>query len=318
METWRIADLDPQGLEAIILCPGQGAQAVGMGQAWHDASEAAADAFAQADDVLGDSLGAPLSEICFNGPLDRLNRTDVAQPALYVCGVASFRGMTQRDGDRPIAAAAGLSLGEYTALHLAGAFDFAGGLRLVAQRGRLMQEAAEQADSSMVALIGADESQAQSICEEAAAGEVLVIANLNAPGQIVLSGHLGACRRAVEVAGKMDLRATPLAVAGAFHSPLMQGAADAMAEALAGVELGPLDMPVWSNVTAQPHDPQNPELLRQRLVEQIVSPVRWTQTCHGLVASGTIDVHELAPGGVLRGLMRRINRSVKVKSHDQP
>ena len=118
------------------------------------------------------ALGAPLSEICFEGPLDRLNRTDVAQPALYVCGVASFRGMTQRDGDCPIAAAAGLSLGEYTALHLAGAFDFAEGLRLVAQRGLLMQEAAEQADSSMVALIGADEDQAQAVCDEAAAARI--------------------------------------------------------------------------------------------------------------------------------------------------
>lgn len=310
--------MEAQGLEAIILCPGQGAQAVGMGQAWHEASEAAAKTFAQADDVLGDSLGAPLSEICFKGPPDRLNQTDVAQPALYVCAVASFRGLIQRDGERPIAAAAGLSLGEYTALHLAGAFDFAAGLRLVAQRGRLMQEAAERADSSMVALIGADEDQAQAVCDEAASGEVLVIANLNAPGQIVLSGHSGACRRAVEAAQKMDLRAKPLAVAGAFHSPLMQGAADAMAKALAGTELGSLDMPVWSNVTAQPHDPENPELLRQRLVQQIVSPVRWTETCHGLAASGTIDVHELAPGGVLRGLMRHINRNVKVKNHDQP
>jgi [acyl-carrier-protein] S-malonyltransferase len=247
-----------------------------------------------------------------------LNRTDVAQPALYVCAVASFRGLAERDGELPIAAAAGLSLGEYTALHLAGAFDFAQGLRLVAQRGRLMQEAAERTESGMVALIGAGEDQAQAICDEAAAGEVLVIANLNAPDQIVLSGHSGACRRAIEVAGRLDLRATPLAVAGAFHSPLMQSAADAMAEALAEIEVLPLRLPVWSNVTAQPHDPQNLELLRQRLVEQIISPVRWAQTCHRLVGEGTMTVHELAPGRVLRGLMRRINPSVKVKNHDQP
>ena len=232
--------------------------------------------------------------------------------------MASYQGLRERAGELPIAAAAGLSLGEYTALHLAGAFDFAQGLRLVAQRGRLMQEAAERTEGGMVALIGAGEDQAQAICDEAAAGEVLVIANLNAPGQIVLSGHSGACRRAIEVAERLDLRATPLAVAGAFHSPLMQSAADAMAEALAEIEVFPLRVPIWSNVTAQPHDPQNLELLRQRLVEQIISPVRWAQTCHKLVGEGTMTVHELAPGRVLRGLMRRINPSVKVKNHDQP
>ncbi|MCZ6811657.1 MAG: ACP S-malonyltransferase, partial [Planctomycetota bacterium] len=293
--------MEAQGLEAVILCPGQGAQAVGMGQAWHDASEAAAGTFAEADVVLGNSLGAPLSELCFGGPADQLNRTDVAQPALYVCAVASYRGLMERDGERPIAAAAGLSLGEYTALHLAGAFDFAQGLRLVAQRGRLMQDAAERTEGGMVALIGAGEDQAQAICDEAASGEVLVIANLNAPGQIVLSGHLEACRRAIEVAGRLDLRATPLAVAGAFHSPLMQSAADTMTQALAEIEFSPLRLGVWSNVTAQPHDPQNLELLRQRLVEQIISPVRWAQTCHKLVGEGTMTVHELAPGRVLRG-----------------
>ena len=310
--------MESQGREAVILCPGQGAQAVGMGQAWHDASGAAASVFAEADDVLGDSLGTPLSDLCFGGPADQLNRTDVAQPALYVCAVASYQGLRERAGELPIAAAAGLSLGEYTALHLAGAFDFAQGLRLVAQRGRLMQEAAERTEGGMVALIGAGEDQAQAICDEAAAGEVLVIANLNAPGQIVLSGHSGACRRAIDVAERLDLRATPLAVAGAFHSPLMQSAADAMAEALAEIEVFPLRVPIWSNVTAQPHDPQNLELLRQRLVEQIISPVRWAQTCHKLVGEGTMTVHELAPGRVLRGLMRRINPSVKVKNHDQP
>ncbi len=310
--------METHGPETAILCPGQGAQSVGMGLAWRNASKAAAATFAEADECLGDVLGAPLSEICFSGPADRLNQTDVAQPALYVCGVASYRGLMEQEGELAMTVAAGLSLGEYTALHLAGAFSFAEGLRLVATRGRLMQQAAERADSSMVALIGVEQNQAQAICDEAAAGDVLVIANLNAPGQIVLSGHTTACERAAEVAQRLELRATPLAVAGAFHSPLMQYAADGMAEALAAAEIAPLQVPVWSNVTAEPHDPENLELLRQRLVEQIVRPVRWAQTCHELAASGTIDVHELAPGNVLRGLMRRINRNVKVKSHDQP
>lgn len=302
----------------VILCPGQGAQAVGMGKSWHDASEAAANTFKEADEILADSLGAPLSKLCFEGPAERLNRTDITQPGLFVCGVASYRGMVQLNGPMPIAAAAGLSLGEYTALHLAGAFDFAQGLKLVALRGKLMQEAAEGIDSSMVALIGADEEQAQAICDEAAQGEVLVPANFNAPGQIVLSGHTSACNRAIQAAQERQIRATSLTVAGAFHSPLMQSAADKLGQALASITIGDLKTQVWSNVTGKPHDPQNPELLRQRLVEQLINPVRWDRTCQQLTQEGTIQFHELAPGGVLRGLMRRINRSVKVHKHDQP
>ncbi len=302
-----------------------------MGRAWSAHSAAARETFEQADGILAEALGAPLSQLCFEGPAETLNRTDVAQPALYVCAIASHRGLAEAAGDgRDPCAAAGLSLGEYTALHLAGAFGFEEGLQLVATRGRLMQEAAEASDSSMVAVIGADEVQARAVCDEAAGGQTLVCANFNAPGQIVLSGHAAACERAVAVADEKGLRATPLAVAGAFHSPIMQPAADGMALALADVALKPLQIPVWSNVTAEPHDPQDMELLRTRLVEQIVRPVRWAETCQGLASKwaatggakgasgGTIGFHELAPGSVLRGLMRRIDRNVKVTSHDDP
>ncbi|MHC4218008.1 MAG: ACP S-malonyltransferase [Planctomycetota bacterium] len=302
----------------VILCPGQGAQAVGMGKAWCEVSPGARRVFDEADAVLGDSLGAPLSELCFEGPADQLNRTDVAQPALYTCSVASYRAMVERDGELPPGAAAGLSLGEYTALHLAGVFDFADGLRLVARRGKLMQDAAQAATSSMVALTGADEEKAHSVCETAAEGEVLVCANFNAPGQIVLSGHSGACERAVAAAQGLGLRATPLTVAGAFHSPIMQSAADGMSMSLAEAVFQPPQAPVWSNVTARPHDSQDVELLKKRLVEQIVSPVQWSETCRGLAGGATMEFHELAPGAVLRGLMRRIDRNVKVISHDQP
>jgi [acyl-carrier-protein] S-malonyltransferase len=315
----------------VVLCPGQGAQAVGMGRRWVESSPAAREVFEQADAALAGELGAALSAICFEGPPERLNRTDISQPAIYTCSVACWRGLQERegggDGDPEsgmrVAAAAGLSLGEYTALHLAGAFDFLEGLRLVATRGRLMQEAAEASQGSMVALVGADELQAAEVCERAASeGEVLVPANLNAPGQIVLSGHASACRRAAEAAAAIGLKAAPLAVAGAFHSPLMAPAAERMAEALATADLRPLRVPVWSNVTAGRHDPENLELLRQRLVEQIVRPVLWAQSCLDLVSSGGYGVdwtyHELAPGSVLRGLMRRIDREIKVVSHDEP
>ena len=287
-----------------------------MGKAWADHSPAARAVFAEADRILGDDLGAPLSALCFEGPADRLHRTDVAQPALYTCGVACWRELAKGQGaETQIAGAAGLSLGEYTALHLAGAFDFATGLRLVVTRGRLMQQAAEASAGSMVALIGAGEETAQAICREAAGDEVLVCANFNAPGQIVLSGHRRACERAIRAAEDRGLTARPLEVAGAFHSPLMAPAAAGLGEALAGAEIQGPAVPVFSNVTARPHQR---ELLRRRLVEQVVSPVRWHQTCLGLAAGDTIAYHELAPGSVLRGLMRRIDRNRKVISHDQP
>jgi [acyl-carrier-protein] S-malonyltransferase len=301
-----------------ILCPGQGAQAVGMGQAWIEASSAAAAVFKEADDVLGDQLGAPLSELCFRGPAERLNQTDASQPALYTCGVASFHALKDTlDGVIP-AALAGLSLGEYTALHLAGVFDFATGLKLVALRGRLMQDAAVASKGGMLALIGADEAQAVEVCSRAAEGGVLVPANFNAPGQIVLSGDAEACDRAAEAAGEMELRATPLTVAGAFHSPHMQPAADGMAEALGALTFTKPDIPIWSNVTAEPHSADDPEQIKQLLVEQIVSPVRWAQSCSAMLAEDILEWHELAPGAVLRGLMRRIERTVKVISHDTP
>ncbi len=305
--------------DVIYLCPGQGAQALGMGRAWHRSSAAAKAVFDEADRVLGDRLGAPLSQLCFQGPAERLNQTDVSQPAIYACSIASARGRAETAGEPTLTATAGLSLGEYTALCLAGVFDFATGLELVAARGQLMQEAAEASDGGMVALIGADEARAEEVCRKAGQGEILVCANFNAPGQIVLSGHRTACDRAVEIAGETGLRATALTVAGAFHSPLMQPAADRMAEILGRVEMQPPTCPVWSNVTAARHDPENPELLRQRLVEQIVQPVRWAQGCAALAAEHAESAyHELAPGSVLRGLMRRIDRNVKVMSHDEP
>jgi len=306
----------------VVLCPGQGAQAIGMGRAWAQASPAANAVFDEADATLGDSLGAPLSRLCFDGPAETLNRTNVSQPAIYTCSIACFRVLQERGLLQSIAATAGLSLGEYTALHLAGAFSFADGLRLVATRGRLMQEAAEQASGSMVALIGADDAQAQTVCDQTLAalpGQVLVCANFNAPGQVVLSGHATACAKAVEVAAALGLRATQLTVAGAFHSALMQPAADQMAEAISQADLAPLSIPVWSNVTAKPHDLRNREQLRSMLVQQIVSPVRWSQSCQDLLRSvPSAEVHELAPGAVLKGLMRRIDKNTRVTNHEEP
>ncbi len=306
----------------IILCPGQGAQTIGMGKAWAEASNEAAQIFDRADELLGDRLGDRLSTLCFDGPAEALNRTDIAQPALYVTGVACFRAVFPDLEPSNIAAAAGLSLGEYTALHIAGAFSFEDGLELVCLRGRAMQDAAEASDSSMVALIGADEQQAAAVCDAARGDGVLVPANFNAPGQIVISGSSDACDRAVEAASESGLRATKLSVAGAFHSPLMQPAADRLAEALTRTEIRHPACPVVSNVTAQPHAANSggdfAQTLRRLLVEQLTSPVRWAESCVWLNRNATGEYHELAPNKVLSGLMRRIERSIKVTNHDAP
>lgn len=306
----------------IILCPGQGAQCIGMGKLWHSSSPEAARVIDRADEYLGDRLGARLSSLCFTGPEDLLNRTDVAQPALYTVAVASFRAVFGNASPSTFAAVAGLSLGEYTALHIAGALSFEDGLELVTLRGRAMQDAAEASDSSMVALIGADEAQAIAVCETAAQGEVLVPANFNAPGQIVISGANSACDRAVIVASEMALRATKLNVAGAFHSPVMQPAADRLDSALRQATIHTPACPVLSNVTALPHAANSgedfQERLRTLLVSQLTSPVRWSESCLWMIHNLQGHFHELAPGKVLSGLMRRIDRSVKVTNHDAP
>jgi [acyl-carrier-protein] S-malonyltransferase len=321
----------------ILLGPGQGAQAVAMAKAWVAASPEAKRVFDTADRVLANRLGAPLSTLCFDGPAERLNQTDVSQPAIYVASVASFRALLasawQSGADRAveeahIVATAGLSLGEYTALHLAGAFGFEEGLELVVLRGRAMQDAATAAPSGMVALIGADEPQAQAVCDEArgGGGDVLVCANFNAPGQIVISGSKAACERAVTVAGAKGLRATALAVAGAFHSPLMAPAADRLRDALRSTRITAPRCTVFSNVTAQPHAPEGgrpvEDTIRARLVEQLTAPVRWAQSCTAMISWAAqhpgVEYHELAPGKTLAGLMRRIDRNVKVETHDEP
>lgn len=313
----------------VILCPGQGAQAVGMGRAWAERSGAARAVFDAADELIGsvwselgvDLAGTKLSTLCAEGPAETLNRTDVCQPAIYAASVASWRGWIETrgfgDADASIDAAAGLSLGEYTALHVAGAFSFEDGLRLVALRGRAMQEAAEAVDSSMVALIGADEEQAEQVCAEARGADVLVSANFNAPGQVVISGSASACDRAEAAAAGMGLRATRLQVAGAFHSPIMAPAAERLQAALAEADVRMPRCTVMSNVTADPH--KSPQEIRRGLFDQLTSPVRWAACCEWLVNDRPqAAFHELAPGRTLAGMMRRINRGVKVETHDEP
>ncbi len=304
----------------IFLCPGQGAQHVGMGKAWAERTAPAMEVFEKADGVLG----VALSTACFDGPDERVHRTDYAQAGIFVTSIATMRGAESTGALAGIAdsivAAGGLSLGEYTALHLAGCLTFDDTLQLVWQRGTFMQQAAEASDGGMVAIIGADEQQADELCDKARGGDVLVPANFNCPGQVVISGSKAACDRALEVAEQMSFRATALTVAGAFHSPLMQPAADRMAEALDKAAWSAPRMPVVSNVTGQAH-PADLDTIKQRLVEQITHPVRWQADVRWLLdhaATDAVQWIEPGPGKVLSGLMRRIDRKIKITNIAEP
>jgi len=282
-----------------------------MGKDFFGASPVARDTFAQANAIAGFDLAS----LCFTGPEERLNQTDVSQPAIYATGVAAFRAAVAAGKIDPAAvtAYAGLSLGEYTALHLAGVFSFEDGLRLTLVRGRYMQEAATATPSGMVAIMGADDAGIAKVCGEAAQGEVLVPANYNAPGQVVVSGAAKACERALTVAEALGYKAVALKVAGAFHSPLMQPAAERMAAELQAVAFNAPKATVYGNVTAQPHG-ADAAAIKDLLVKQIVSPVRWEQTMVPLATQADARFVELAPGRTLAGLMKRINRRLPIES----
>lgn len=292
-----------------------------MGRAWAAASPAARACLDEADYILGPFHGARLSTLCFEGPAEALNRTDVSQPAIFACTVASWRGMLDTrslaPSDAQIGGCSGLSLGEYTALHLAGSISFGDALGLVSLRGRAMQQAAEATPSGMVALIGATPEQASEVCDAARGEDVLVCANFNAPGQVVISGSKAACARAEAVAGTRGLRAQALAVAGAFHSPIMAPAAAQLGAALSRVEVREPKCPVMSNVTGKAHE-GGPEAIRARLVEQLTSPVRWEANCRAMISGWTGEFLELAPGRTLAGMLKRIDRAFKVSSLDVP
>lgn len=303
-----------------IVFPGQGAQVVGMGKDVAEAHPAARAVFDEADRILG----LPLSTLCFDGPAERLNATDISQPAIFVTSVALWRVMAEKGiaADLAPAAMAGLSLGEYTALHLAGLMGFEECLKLVARRGQLMQAAAESTSGSMVSIMNLDEAQTVALCKEAAQGEVLGPANYNCPGQIVISGAKGACERAATLAEKYGGRGIPLVVAGAFHSSLMDSAAEGLAGPLEAARINPPQIPVVSNVTADYHG--DPASVRSRLREQVAQPIRWEASMRKLIADGIGRFVEVGPGRVLSGLMRKIDRSVKMLNYssaaslDQP
>ncbi|HUE72104.1 MAG TPA: ACP S-malonyltransferase [Pirellulaceae bacterium] len=292
-----------------FLFPGQGAQTVGMGRQLSESLPAARQIYDRANELLGYDLAA----ICSEGPAEKLDSTVYSQPALFVTSLAALEWLKANKPEvvDSAAAAAGLSLGEYTALVFAGVMTFEDGLRVVQKRGEAMQDAADATPSGMVSILGLERDKIEQLCNEARApGEVLQIANLLCPGNIVVSGHKGPCAKVAELANAAGaMKTIPLSVAGAFHTPIMQPAVERLTAALAGVNLQKPRIPVVSNVDAQPHD--DPEEIRELLVKQLVSPVRWEDSQRWLLAQGYAPHWEIGPGRVLRGLLKRMERKAE-------
>jgi [acyl-carrier-protein] S-malonyltransferase len=300
-----------------FLFPGQGSQKVGMGKELADAFASAREVFQEVDDALSQKL----SKIMWAGPEADLVLTENAQPAIMAASIAVVRILEKEMGmdvAKHAYLVAGHSLGEYSALCAAGAFSLADTARLLKIRGQAMQSAVPVGEGGMTALIGAEIEQAEEVAKEAAAsGGVCVVANDNAPGQVVISGTLDALARAGEIAKAKGIkRALPLAVSAPFHCPLMQPAADKMAQALASVTIRPLSVPVLANVTAK--EANNPDHVRQLLVEQVTGRVRWRESIlalRGLTVDATV---EFGGNKVLTGMVKRIDKELASITLDSP
>jgi [acyl-carrier-protein] S-malonyltransferase len=289
-----------------LLFSGQGAQQVGMGKDLSQQFAVAANRFAAADTALGYSI----SQIAFDGPMEELTKTSRCQVALYVHGIAVLEILREQLGNFRIVAAAGLSLGEFTAHAAAGTFDFLTGLRLVANRGRYMEQACETTSGTMAAFIGGDESNVRRIAREADVD----LANVNSPGQIVLSGAAENVRQAIELAKQYGIRrAVPLNVAGAFHSRLMRSAEDKLRSDLATVSITKPGIRVVANVTAGPVSEESDIL--ESLAKQVTGTVRWTESVEYMIDQLGCDLFlELGPGQVLAGLVGRIRKGTEIVS----
>lgn len=296
-----------------LLFPGQGSQYVGMGKALAEAFPAARETFEEADDLLGFAL----SRLLWEGPAEVLTETRNAQPAILVHSMAILRVLGADRG--PVVAAAGHSLGEFSAWVAAGTLEFAAALHAVRLRGERMFAAGEVRPGSMAALLGMEDGAVDELCREASRGaaDLVVAANYNAPGQVVISGDVTAVTRAMEAArGAGARKVVSLKVSGAFHSPLMEPAAETMAEHLAGITFETPHFPVQSNVTAAAVT--DPEEARDLLVQQLTRPVRWAASVEAMVAAGVETFVEVGPGTVLTGLNRRNARGATSLSLDGP
>jgi [acyl-carrier-protein] S-malonyltransferase len=291
----------------VAMFPGQGAQAVGMGSALAEAFPTARRTFEEADDVLGYALSA----ICFEGPAERLTRTDVCQPALVATSTAAFRVAQEEAGLAP-GLVIGHSLGEYSALAAAGAMGFGEALRIVAERGAAMREAGAATPGAMVAVLGLGDDEVHALAEEA--GEAWP-ANYNCPGQVVVSGTVAAIDRLAALAAERGVRTARLVIDGAFHSPLVASAAGRLRPALDAWEPAPADPPFLSTTTIAV---EPPERLRGILLDQVTSPVRFGDGVQAAIDMGAERFVEIGPGKVLSGLVRRVRRDLPVAKVGEP
>ena len=299
-------------MERAFVFPGQGSQAVGMGRELSAAFPVAREVFEEVDDALSQAL----SRLMFEGPEDRLTLTENAQPALMAVSLAVVR-VLESEGSFVLAekggAVAGHSLGEYSALAAAGTLSLADAARLLKRRGQAMQEAVPVGEGAMAAVLGLSVEDAEALAEEAADGDVCVVANDNAPGQVVLSGDAAAIERATALAPEKGAkRCIPLSVSAPFHCPLMAPAADVMEEALAKVAFAPPALSVVTNVTAARES--DPTRLRTLLVEQVTGRVRWRESVEAMRDDGVEMLVELGAGKVLSGLTRRVDRDLKASA----
>jgi [acyl-carrier-protein] S-malonyltransferase len=297
-------------IQTSFLFPGQGSQYVGMGQDLSEAYPEARATFDQADKVLGFAL----SDLCFNGPEEALNDTINTQSAIFVISVALLRALESSRLQAP-SFVAGHSLGEYSALVAVGAMDFAAGLQLVRERGRLMKEAGQRSPGGMAAVLGLGAEVVDQVCRQAReeTGGVIQVANYNSPGQIVISGDFRTRDVAIELAkAEGAKRVVPLAVSIAAHSPLMECIVDEFRQAVEATEFRMPTVPVVANVSAA--SLESVEAIRQELVQQLISPVRWVESVRCMIGQGVTEFVEIGPKDVLTKLMRRIDKSVQAMS----
>ncbi len=282
--------------------PGQGAQYSGMGKDLYESYPLAQEMFEEANELLGFRI----TDIMFNGTSDDLKQTKVTQPAVFMHSVIASKVMTIAEPDM----VAGHSLGEYSALVACGCLRFADALKLVSARATAMQKACEKQESTMAAVLGMEDTKVEDICRQIT-GEIVVAANFNCPGQVVISGTKEGIAQACELLKANGAkRAIGLQVGGAFHSPLMQPAAEELQEAILATEFAKPVCPIYQNVNAYPQT--NPEQIRQNLLLQLTAPVRWTQTVRNMIIDGANEFYEFGPGDVLKGLIRKINPTVMV------
>ena len=289
-------------MKSFFVFSGQGAQSVGMGKDLYSSSAAAKAIFDEADKVLGWSI----SEVCFDGPADKLTESKYCQPAIYTMSCAALAAFREKFPEIEPVACGGLSLGEYAALYAAGAFSFADGLKLIARRGELMDDACRENDGGMASVLGGDTEIIREVCEECG----IQVANYNSPGQIVISGQKDKVGLAVAALKERGMRKViPLKVAGAFHSKLMASAGEKLAEVLTATPMEKTVVPVYHNFTAA--TAVDAEELRVNLKEQVAGSVRWEECVRAMIAAGGDTMIEFGPGNVLTGLLRRTDKTIK-------